>query len=388
MSKLLKEKIIYIIGMALGLLTLAFFFIPYMTVVTKEVDEVTKQIIYTPTVLNGWAVMFGGIDCINGNEAEGIFLVLTCVVALASVANLVLGLLCYLAAKKNPDAKIGKKWFIILQLIYLAVAFTMTIALDKYLLFINGSQLPVKGWSVFAFYAETGVLSAGGPCLYFLIGASTIAVIASSILAGMVKDNSLVLPYKRREIIASFITIVACIAVFFITVFDYYYSTIYINQNIESIYEFAKSNGGDPTFKYNLYSGYDIYYLASGGLQGYIRLFFYLMQFVAIMGIAYNVVFLLGAFGVLRINFDRKINNTINLALMIMGVMIFVGCVAYCYGVNYQLDSNWAANATQKPLSTIWGDQFPRSYILAGPIVCLYPIASFFGVYTANNFLD
>ena len=388
MSKLLKEKIIYIIAMALGVLTIAFFFIPYMTVVSKEVDEISKQIIYTPLALNGWTVMFGGLDCVNGNEAEGLFLVLTCVVGLAAIANFVLGFLYYLAAKKNPDAKLGKKWFIILQLIYMAVTFTMCIALDKYLLYINNSQLPVKGWSVFAFYAETGVLAEGGPCLYFLMGVSTIALIASAILAGMVKDNSLVLPYKRREIIASFITIIACIAVFFITVFEYYYTTVYINSSIESIYEFAQNAGGDPTYKYNLYSGYDIYYLSSGGLPGYIRLFFYLMQFVAIMGIAYNIVFLLGAFGVLRINFDRKINNTINLALMVMGIMIFVGCVAYCYGVNYQLDSNWAANATQKPLHTIWDGQFPRSYILAGPIVCLYPIASFFGVYSANNFLD
>lgn len=388
MSKLLKEKIIYIIAMALGVLTIGFFFIPYMTVVAKEVDEITKQIIYTPTVLNGWTVMFGGIDCVNGGEAEGIFLVLTCVVGLAAIANLVLGFLCFMAAKKNPEAKIGKKWFIILQLIYMAVVFTMTIALDKYLLFINDSKLPVKGWSVFAFYAETGVLSEGGLCLYFLMGISTIALIASAILTGMVKDNSLVLPYKRREIISSIITIVACVAVFFITVFDYYYSTIYINKNIESIYEIAQNNGGDPTNQYVLYSGYDLYYLSSGGLAGYIRLFFYLMQFVAIMGIAYNVVFLLGAFGVLRINFDRKINNVVNIALMVMGIMIFVGCAAYCYGVNFQLDSNWAANATQKPLATIWGDQFPRSYILAGPIVCLYPIASFFGVYSLNNFLD
>lgn len=388
MSKLLKERIIYIIAMALGVLTIGFFFIPYMTVVVKEVDEVTKTIIYTPTVLTGWTVMFGGIDCVNGNEAEGIFLVLTCIVALAAVANLVLGILYFLASIKNPDAKLGKKWFIILQLIYMAATFVMLVALDKYISFINGSQLPIKGWSVFAFYAETGVLSQSGLCLYFLMGLSTLVFITTAILTGMVKDNLLVLPYKNREIISSIITIVACVAVFFITVFDYYYSTIYINKNIESIYEYAQSTGGDPTHQYVLYSGYDLYCRSAGGLEGYIRIFFYLMQFVAIMGIAYNVVFLLGAFGVLRINFDRKINNTINLALMIMGIMIFVGCVAYCYGVNYQLDSNWTANATQKPLSTIWGDQFPRSYILAGPIVCLYPIASFFGVYYANNFLD
>ncbi len=387
MSKALKERIVYFISMALGVLTLIALFFPFMTITREKIVAGQAPEYYGDTLM-GFNMIFN-LDCVRGDEAEGLFLVFTIVLALLALASIVWGLLNFLGQRKNPDQVAAKKWFILFQLVYCALTFCMMIGLNNYLDVLNNSENAINKWSIAVFYATSGNLSTAGPCVYILLALGVVALVPTCVLTAMLKDNSLVFPYRRREIITSAITIVACIAVFFLPLFNYYYSTNYINVNAATIYDRVMGNGADLTTEYLLYDGYEIFYFANGGMAGYIKVLFYMMIFVSIATLAYNVFFLLAAFGVFRINFDRKLNNKANLALMVMGIMIFVGCLAYCYGVNFQLDRNWETYSRIFDLQSIWTvGQFPRSYISAGAIVALYPIASYLAVRFLNEYPD
>jgi hypothetical protein len=124
-------------------------------------------------------------------------------------------------------------------------------------------------------------------------------------------------------------------------------------------------------------------------MVGYIKLLYYVMLFASFVGLAYNVAFLLGATKVLHINLDRKLNNLINIVLSVCGVMIAVGCIAYCIGVNFQLDRNWETYSVISNLSSIWTEgHFTYSYPFAGAFIVLYPLVSYIGVRVVNDYLD
>lgn len=399
MSNLLKQRIIYICSIALSILTFGFLCLPFMTVYEKVIDAgVTK---YNPVTLFGWDVMNPGIvDCVKGSEAEGIFLVFSFVILIATIALLVWGGLNLFSSFKTPDAKRGYKWFIIIELVYTLLEFCMAIAMGSYINYLNTADLANTGWSIFAFKAACGSASAAGPCVYVLLGLGAAITIITCVFTAMAKDNSLVLPYTKREIISSIVTIVACVAVFFITLCRFYYTTNYINTNIQSVYDSVVStSGSDLSVNYKLWDGYEVFSFGAGGMEGYIRVLILVMWFVAICGILYNIFFLLAALGVFRINFDRKISNKINLALMVCGIMISVGCIAYSVGVNYQLGSNWTAYYKQLPLDSIWNTNmwlaesgvmvgFPQTVVYEGAFVVLYPIASYVGVRLINEYPD
>jgi hypothetical protein len=170
--------------------------------------------------------------------------------------------------------------------------------------------------------------------------------------------------------------------------FDFYHSTAYINDNASTIYTISSSLGSDPTNQYITYDGYLIFTESGGGMAGFIKIALYLMIYVGIVGIVYNVIFLLAALRIIMINFDRKLSNIINLTLMVAGLLIFIGCTVYSVGVNFKLDTNYKTYSMVFDFDSIWGGAFPHTYICAGAIVSLFPILSFGGVYLLNNYLD
>lgn len=386
MSKLLKERIIYITSIALGILTIGLLFVPFMSsYIFMTVGDKQEA---TYVLYNGFNILFG-IDAKGGYEIEGMMLLLTILLSLAALASLVWGVLAMITNRKNPEKFFGKTFFILFQLIYVACAFCCMLVLVNFVNTINTSDDPISGYSLCLFACDTGNQIAAYPCIFILLGLGVVAFLITCIFSGMAQDNSLVLPYKKREVISSIITIVACVLVFFVPLFTFVYNTNYINSNASTVFESALGSGSDLTGEYVLVNGYDMFHLSGGGFVGYIKLLYYVMLFAAIVGIGYNVAFLLGALKILHINLDRKLNNIVNIVLSVCGVMITVGCVALCIGVNFQLDRNWDTYSVIKDLETIWSSgQFTRSYPLAGAFVVLYPLVTYVGVRVVNDYLD
>ena len=386
MSKLLKERIIYITSIVLGLLTIFTLFVPFMSSNVTETQDGVQQIILTN--YNGFNILFS-LDVTGGYEIEGMMLLLMVIISIAAIACIVWGGLAMLNNIKNPEKFFGKKFFILFQLIYLGCAFVLAVMLVNFVNTINTSDDPIGSYSLCVFYCVAGTKIEAFPCIFIILGLGLVAFIATCTFSGMAKDNSLVFPYTRREIISSIITVVACIAVFFIPLVNFVYSTNYLNANASTAFDAALGSGADLTIEYTVINGYDMFFRSGGGLTGYIKLLYYFMLFVSYVGIAYNVVFVLGAFKILHINFDRKINNLVNIVLSVCGVMIAVGCIAYCIGVNYQLDRNWETYSVINNLSTIWSEgHFTYSYPFAGAFVVLYPLVSYLGVRVTNDYLD
>ncbi len=386
MSKLLKERIIYITSIALGLLTVAIMFVPFMSsniYVTKNGVQEATQVIY-----NGYQIMFG-LELVGGYEIEGMMLLLTVLTGLAGIATMVWGGLALYNNIKNPEKFFGKKFFILFQLIYVACSFCTTIILINFVNVINTSDDPIGAYSLCLFACNTNMKISAYPCIFIILGMGAVALTLTCIFSGMAQDNSLVLPYKKREVISAIITIVACALVFFIPLFDFVYDTNYINSHASTVFDAALGSGSDLTIEYIVRNGHDMFYLSGGGMVGYIKLLYYFMLFISIIGIVYNIAFILGAFKVLHINLDRKLNNLVNIALSVCGVMIAVGCVAYCVGVNFQLDRNWETYVVIKDLAAIWeSGHFTYSYPFAGAFVVLYPLVSYLGVRLTNDYLD
>ena len=387
MSKLLKERIIYITSIALGVLTILLMFVPFMSSYINVTDA-GGNTTQTHVVYNGFNILFG-IDAKGGYEIEGMMLLLTIILALAGLASLVWGVLAMITNKKNPEKFFGKTFFILFQLIFVACAFCCTLVLCNFVNTINTMDDPISGYSLCLFACVTGKTISAYPCIFILLGVGAVALITTCIFSGMAQDNSLVLPYKKREIISSIITIVACIAVFFIPLFNFVYNTNFINSHASTVFESALGSGADLTNEYVLVNGYNMFYHSGGGFEGYLKLLYYVMLFAAIAGIAYNVAFLLGAFKILHINLDRKLNNIVNIVLSVCGVMMTVGCVALCIGVNFQLDRNWETYSIIKDLNTIWSSgHFTYSYPVVGAFIVLYPLVSYLGVRLVNDYLD
>jgi hypothetical protein len=386
MSKLLKERIIYITSIALGVLTIALLFVPFMSSwisVTTNGVTAPKEFIY-----NGFDIIFN-IDPTGGYEIEGIMRLLLVITGLAALASLAWGGLALYNNIKNPEKFFGKKFFILFQLIYVACVFCNIIVLVNFVNAINTSDDPISGYSLCLFACVTGSQISAFPCIFIIAGFGLVAFLVTCVFSAKAQDNSLVLPYKRREVISSIITIVACVLVIFIPLFTFVYNTNHINTNASNIFQFALGSGSDLTSSYVFVNGYDMFYLSGGGFVGYIKLLYYVMLFIGIAGIAYNIAFLLGALKVFHFNFDRKLNNLINVALSVCGVMITVGCVALCIGVNFQLDRNWETYSVINPLQTIWTEgHFTYSYPFAGAFVVLYPLVSYVGVRLVNDYLD
>ena len=389
MSKQLKERIIYIISMALGLLVIASLFFPFVTV-SKTITDSYGAITMHSEVISGFKMVFVGMleYCKAGREAEALFVVFSILCFGLALASIALGFLFLRGSKKNPEKVYPKKWFIIFQLVMTALSFVMILSVNNYVDYLNTKEGASGGWSHFETYFTTGIYSKVGPCSYIMCILSAIGLVGTSVFTGMAKDNSLVFPYKRREIISACITIVACALVFFLPLFDFYYTTAYLNDNASTIYTITSSLGADPTQQYITYDGYLLFSQGGGGMAGFLKVVLYLMVFVGIVGIVYNVVFLLAAAKLIKINFDRKLSNIINLTLMVMGILIFVGCAAYCIGVNFQLDTNYKTYSMVYDFDSIWGGSFPHSYMCAGSILSLFPVASFAGVFFVNNYLD
>lgn len=386
MSKLLKERIIYITSIALGLLTVFLLFVPFMSSNVNKTEDGLTQIVQV--VYNGFDVLFG-LGVTGGYEIEGMILFLAVILVLAGLASLAWGGLALYNNIKNPEKFFGKKFFILFNLIYVACAFANTIILINFVSTINTYDDPMSGYSLCIFACNAGMKITAYPCIFILLGLGVVAFAITCIFSGMAKDNSLVFPYTRREVISAIITVVACIAVFFIPLFDFVYNTNYLNTNASTAFDAALGSGSDLTIEYTIINGYDMFYHSGGGMAGYIKLLYYFMLFIAIVGLIYNVAFVLGAFKVLHINLDRKINNLINIALSVCGVMIAVGCIAYCIGVNFQLDRNWDTYSVINNLESIWtSGQFTRSYTFAGAYVVLYPLVSYVGVRLVNDYLD
>lgn len=386
MSKLLKERIIYITSIALGILTIAFLFVPFMSSCLNVTENgVTEPKLFT---YSGFNILFN-LNLDGGYEIEGMMLLLTIIVAIASLASIVWGGIALYKNIRNPETFSGKKFFILFQLIYLVCAFCCAIILVNFVDTINTVDNAIDDYSLCEFACNTNIKISAYPCIFILLGIGAVALLTTCIFTGMNKDNSLVLPYNKREIISSIITIVACVLVFFIPLFNFVYNTNYINSHAANIYDSVIGSGSDLTNEYELVSGFDILYRSGGGFNGYIKLLYFIMLFASIVGIVYNVAFLLGAFKVLHINLDRKLNNLVNIVLSVCGVMITVGCVALCIGVNFQLDRNWDTYSVIKPLATIWtSGHFTYSYTLAGAFVVLYPLASYLGVRILNSYID
>ena len=243
MSKLLKERIIYIISIALGLLLIIAFSFNFMTV--TESETVGTDVKFNLIKLNGFEIMFG-IDCTKGTEAEGILQTFMFVIAILALASIAFGALFLRGSFKHPDKSSTKKWFIIFQVVAMALSYCMMLWLLTYISNLNTNPNPetTGNWSIFAFKAKCGNTSAFGPCIFIVFALSAISFVATCVFTAMVKDNSLVLPYKRREIITSVITIVACVATFFISLCNFYYTTDYINENAASIFTNSLENGG------------------------------------------------------------------------------------------------------------------------------------------------
>ncbi len=387
MSKLLKERIIYLTSIALGILTIAFLFVPFMSSVSS-VKTSNTQSSFVLFIYNGFDIIFN-IDPAGGYEIEGIMRLLLVITGLAALASIAWGGLAFYTNYKNPEKFFGKKFFILFQLIYVACVFCTIIVLINFVNTINTQDDPIASYSLSKFACETNMKISAYPCIFMLGGIGLVGLLGTCVFSAKAQDNSLVLPYKRREIISSLITIVACVLVIFIPLFTFVYNTNYINTNASNIFTFALGSGGDLTHRYTLVTGYDMFYLSGGGFVGYIKLLYYFMLFIGIAGIAYNIAFLLGALKLIHFNFNRKLNNLVNIALSVCGVMITVGCVALCIGVNFQLDRNWETYSFIHDLSTIWSEgHFTYSYPLAGAFVVLYPLASYVGVRLVNDYLD
>lgn len=386
MSKLLKERIIYITSIALGVLTIALLFVPFMSSYVYKTENGVQTAVRV--MYSGFNLIFN-IDPTGGYEIEGMMRFLAVFLGLAAVASLVWGGLALYTNYKNPEKFFGKKFFILFQLIYVACAFCCLILLLNFVKTINESEDPIGSYSLCLFACITGKEIEAFPCIFILLGIGTVALVGTCIFSGMAQDNSLVLPYKKREIISSIITIVACVLVIFVPLFNFVYNTNYINSHASTIYDAAVGSGSDLTIEYVVVTGYDMFFSSGGGFPGYIKLLYYFMLFIGIAGLVYNVAFLLGALKVLHINLDRKLNNLINVALSVCGVMITVGCVALCIGVNFQLDRNWETYSVINPLQTIWTEgHFTYSYPFAGAFVVLYPLVSYVGVRLVNDYLD
>ena len=113
MSKLLKERIIYITSIALGLLTVLLLFVPFMSSnITETVDGVQQSV---QTVYNGFGILFS-LGVTGGYEIEGMMLLLMVIISVAALASIVWGGLAILNNVKNPEKFFGKKFFILFQL--------------------------------------------------------------------------------------------------------------------------------------------------------------------------------------------------------------------------------------------------------------------------------
>ena len=386
MSKLVKERIIYITNIVLGLLTLGFLFVPFVSsTIYESVNGVTQP---TLVVYNGYDILFN-LGVTVGNEIEGIMLLLAVVLTLASVASAFLGASALKNNIKNNEKFAGKKIFILLNIVYVFCAFALTLVVLNFVNTINTLDDPITGYSICLFACVTGIKIQYYPCIFMILGLGVLSAFTTCIFSGMAKDNSLVLPYTKREVISSIVTIVACIAVFFLPLFNYVYDTNFLNTNASTAFDSAIASGSDLTVEYNIINGYNMFYFSGGGMSGYIKMFYYAMLFVAIVGLIYNVSFLLGATKLLHINLDRKLNDLINFVLTICGIFICVGCVAYCIGVNYQLDRNWETYSAIRNLASIWAEgHFTYSYTFAGAYIALFPVASLLSVKMLNDYLD
>jgi len=153
MSKLLKERIIYITSIALGVLTIMLLFVPFMSSwisVTKNGVTAPKEFLY-----NGFDIIFT-IDPTGGYEIEGIMRLLLVVAGLAALASLAWGGLALYNNIKNPEKFFGKKFFILFQLIYVACVFCSIILLVNFVNVINTSDDPIGNYSLCLFACISG----------------------------------------------------------------------------------------------------------------------------------------------------------------------------------------------------------------------------------------
>ena len=126
MSKLLKERIIYITSIALGVLTIALLFVPFMSSYVYKTENGVQTAVRV--MYSGFNLIFN-IDPTGGYEIEGMMRFLAVFLGLAAVASLVWGGLALYTNYKNPEKFFGKKFFILFQLIYVACAFCCLILL-------------------------------------------------------------------------------------------------------------------------------------------------------------------------------------------------------------------------------------------------------------------
>jgi len=424
MSTLKKERVIFITGIALFVLTMMALCFPFFTVgvYTNTQDANTAESIR----YLGWQI-FKFVNPLikqkyNENDpdspiinlvmspigSEAAFTVFSAVlVILACLVGVLCGYGLYKSIKTGKG--IGKKWinivfvgYFVFSVVMLALYFTYIHNLNTMEFVGNKAANLAKRWSIFGFKSMTGVEALMGPAPFILTAIGTGAMMTSIIFTMGIQDNSILYPYKKRQVYSSLLTIALCVGIFFLPFIDFFYSTEYLSytENFSSISAILFRKGQDNVNQLTVNGlenialnftngvGWDMISTGSGAIQGYYKVLFVMMFTVAGCGIVYAVANLLGACEVIRFNFSRKHLNTVCLVIMVIGIMLWFGSFAYMLGVNVRLNDFYGQY--QEVFVIAYPDgEFPQTSCTLGAWLSMVPgIIGYAGVAWLNAFED
>ncbi len=436
-STIKKERVIYFTGIALFAVFMIALCLPYIGVgLYTDKQSVTQAdyVVYLGWQLFAWTGYYKGAPKNNPNSmpsftesgeplstvektlrtitptgTESIFVIFNYVLLGIVVFLAVIdGIALYRSYKTGLS--MGKKFINLFHIGYAVVSAMILISYIPYVNYLNNhvfsstnessNATAAKAWATFAFKSLSGVETTM-QCGPFIIAiAGLVAAAVSLIFTMKIQDNSILYPYKSRQVMSSCVCIALCVAVFFLPCIDYYFSTYSIYGNAARGMKELLFSGPNSALderglekvaqSFTTGVGWDCILYGSGDIAGYFKLIFILMFVIAGMGIIYSILNLLGAASVIRFNFDRKYTNLICGVLMGCSLLLLFGSLVYSIGVNTRLESLFNTEGFTSSFLIAYPDgQFPQTVCTVGAWLSVLPgIAGFVGVKVLNAFDD
>lgn len=434
-STIKKERVIYFTGIALFVVFMIALCLPYIGVglyTDKQIVTQADYVIYLGWQFFAWTGYYKGAPKTNPNGlpafsesgqplpteekslrnispigTEAMFVIFNfALLAIVIILAIIDGYALYRSYKTGLS--IGKKFINILHIGYVILSAMVLIAYIPYVNYLNNHEFTstnaitnataAKAWASFAFKSLSGVETKmqAGPFIIAIAG--IIAAFVSLIFTMKIQDNSILYPYRSRQVLSSCVCLALCIGVFFLPYIDYYFSTYSIYGNAaKGMKELLFSGPSSALDERGLEKvaqsfvngvGWDSILYGSGDIAGYYKIMFILMFVVAGFGIIYSIVNLLGAATIIRFNFDKKYTNLICGVLMGCGIMLLVGSLVYSIGVNVRLNSLFNTEGFKSSFLIAYPDgQFPQTVCTLGAWLSMIPgIAGYVGVKLLNAY--
>ena len=417
-STLKKERIVYFTGIALFVvvaITLCFPYITWGVYTHNQMVTLADSVTYLGWQLFGLTAYYRGNPIITETGqivatgqlsgrtvaplgTEAMFVIFNYALLFIAIAVAAIDGFALYENYKNGKS-FGKRFINMLHIGFALVAASLVVVYIPYVNHLNTYEFTstntatvaaeAKAWSSFAFKSLTGVATEmqAGPFLIAIFGFA--AALICIIVTMKLQDNSILYPYKKRQIFASVVCLALCVAVFFLPYIDYYFSTYYIyernNNNLMTLLfqgkptdvESARLNANALERIAAYFStgvGWDCLTSGSGDIAGFYKVIFSLMFVVAGAGILLSLANLLAAAGIIKFNFDRKYLTMVAATLMIMGILLWAASLVYSIGVNIRLDTRYSEKDFVQYFMKAYPDgQFPQTVCTVGAWLSMLP---------------